>query len=156
MPSETRTALVRMVYAGKRLSSKETLVSAWYREDDPDELLLFKKLDAGCIGGIYEIKVVVDDDPGTSVVGKPKWTSEQVDGDERAALTLRHRAAETDYAVIQSEKRAANDDELARAMAPLRRIIHRDSNSRRRWALAGAITAELLRPPTQAEREEWS
>jgi hypothetical protein len=38
---------------------------------------------------------------------------------------------------------------------PLRRIIHRDGNPARRYALSQAIVAELLRPASKAEKDAW-
>lgn len=147
----------RFVYVGKRQHSRG-LAHAWLREDDLDgDEMLYTKLKASVVGGVYEVEIVEQDDDHTTVrAGTLGWQGEKVDdGDLVANWELRSRAAQQAHDVEKAEKRAASDSELARAMDPLRRIIWRDGNPSRRWALAHAITQELMRPPTKAEREDW-
>jgi hypothetical protein len=65
------------VFAGKRLSNKNTLVNAWYNPLT-DELAVWKKFD-GLLGGVYIIKIERTGDEAKVMYGEPIYAKKRFD-----------------------------------------------------------------------------
>lgn len=139
-----------LVYAGQRLTSKETLSQAFAYED---RVLLFKSLvKYPHVGARYVAEATITDEGGFTVHGDLKRDGEHDDAHQVEGWKLEDAAARANHATIQADKKMAKEDDILRELClPLRKVLA-GHGSVSRYALILAISSELHRPLTQAEK----
>lgn len=107
-------------------------------------------------GSVYRFQGERKEGGGLSVyTGIRPVFVEREDSERATAWLAESREAEHEDAQAKAEKRIQTQDPLRELVDPLRRFIWRNRQHAQRWAMIGAITRELQRPPTQMERKEW-
>lgn len=147
---------VRLAYAGQRLSTNDTLVSLWVEILDAGEgeERVYKKnlVRYPQIGRVYECH---ENERGVTVSGEnaPKRTDVMVDDDTRFAWEAADTEQRVRHEQARTEKRDKDVTLIRQQILPLRLALARKRGISG-FALSQAISAELWRPLTQAERAE--
>lgn len=131
----------RWIYEGRRLGSKDKLMSTWHRETEEKASWFAGKTVAGAVvGGIYELKTLTREDGVTVRFGSAKYIERVPDEVLIARLRAEDRAANIQYEAGLAQKKLAKDngDIGALTLAELRKIMH-SSMPARRTALAATV-----------------
>lgn len=119
------------LYAGQREVAGHQLAHAWWPADsagdvDPEEqLLLYKKLPGVAIGNPYAVKVSRDGDR-TTAHGRPEYAGHGTPSATPAQCAIWQsydRNARRSRERYLAERRAAQDDQVELALAPMLRLI---------------------------------
>jgi hypothetical protein len=144
MSELTELSESRFVYAGRRLTSKNTLVHAWLPEGasaEHDEIRLFTKAKGLFVGGIYTIRTSDAEYIPSSVT----FTGDEATHDVTTILEARAYADGVIHARLALERNAARRSEIKELCAPLRELVAKQIGWDRRAALLAYITAEISR-----------
>lgn len=135
----------RWTYEGRRLDSKNKLLTAWKREGAESASWFAGKTVAGpIIGGVYEILTHVRDDGVTARFGSAKYVEPIKDELLVARLRAEDRAANIEYEAIAATKKLAKDngDIGDLTLRELRKLMH-NSMPARRTAMASVVLSYL-------------
>lgn len=143
---------IDLTYAGRRLSTKDTLIYAWI--DGEGEERLYKRTLAtyAGIGTTFRFKIA---DNGESIVLGGERVGRIEDDSQRLAWEAADTDAALEHAKITQRKREKDNTLLREHMLPIRVAMDKNTGVRRS-AFAAAVLHELHRPLTKAEREEPS
>lgn len=140
----TEPVIIRMVYLGKRTTTKGTLSHTWALESDIEQVRLYPKLKGHAIGHIYE--VLAPDTAGTQVyTDSATWTPDKWPDQE----ARRKWSAETAIAVAKdqrkkAEKRIESQSELDHLIEPLQRIAGTLNTRHDVHALAKLVSDRII------------
>lgn len=135
---------LRLVYAGRRIDSKDRLTYAWIpeAEADPAALLnLYTKLKGSAIGGIYTVDAS-DAEGSTVYAGTLRYTGEVWPGD-RTEWVIRDMDARQRSERAKSERALAKRTDVDRALEPLESLAARLRTSNDLHALQQILTDRL-------------
>lgn len=109
-------------FGGSRVNDKQTRVHVWI--DASGTALHFKSRGHHTVGCEYEVRVDRLEGGGVSLYEKPRrYIGPSQDTDLRDKLAAQHRAAETQLAVLQRERRAKDDDPFELAVNRLAYLV---------------------------------
>lgn len=103
-------------------------------------------------GSMYWILV---DEDNAAYVRHNRYIDRE-DSERVTAWRAAERAAELDDQRERQRKKAESEDPLRALVQDLRQFAWRNRSHIARHALADAVQAELLRPPTDAEKKAWA
>lgn len=133
----------RWTFGGTRLNAKKARVHEWI--DPSGAELGFKARGQQSVGCVYEVKVERKPNGGVSLyMGQHRYVGPSEDVHLREQLFVRHRAAETELALIQRERRAKADDPLELAIDRLAYLIRHTQNSHQRTSLVAYVMRRLF------------
>lgn len=143
MMSDTDDGFVptRWVYEGRRLNSKNKLMSTWLREGEEKPSWFDGKTVSGAIvGGIYELSTQTREDGVTVRFGSATFIERVTDEVLMARLRAEDRAANIENEAIAAQKKLAKDngDIGDLTLQELRKIMH-NSMPARRTAMAAVV-----------------
>lgn len=135
----------RFVYAGKRCTTKHTLVCSWLPEGadvEADDVRLFPKSKGSVIGGIYTIKVVGD----TSYLpNSVTFTGERATPDVVLAFEARDHRDGVIHTTRTLERNASRTSPIKELCGPLRELVGKQVGWANRAALLAYINSEISR-----------
>lgn len=133
-------ATERWTYLGKKRVTGGTVRHAW-RDESGDGPLLFKKLKAGVVGGIYEVDATRNDAGGVSVGVDVAFTNQWAS--DREVLVLEDRAEAKALERDRLERAGAKKDALEEAARPLLDLAARTRTQAGKAALVDYITRQI-------------
>lgn len=148
---------LKMACAGERLTTSERLAQAWAPENDPADIRIYKGglVKYAGIGAVYEFTLTDTDSIIVSGENAPvRVTGTWVDDDLRMIWEAADRDARTTYESIQIRKREKDMSLIREALLPIRVAMERKPRQAGRSAMVNAVSEELWRPLTKAEKKE--
>ena len=151
---------VRMVYAGRRLTAKDTIGYCWLELGDDGEPIpndgLWKKQLArnASVGAVFEFTRSPTGGVYTSGKATPVYVEHLPDHDaERIAWEAMDADHSQIHATLQVAKNAKDQSLIREALLPIRLAMERAPRQLRRSAIVSAVQQELWRPLTKDERK---
>jgi hypothetical protein len=136
----------RWAYKGVRETSDHKLCHTWHGPNGDGEPLIFLKVKAGAVGGVYEVEVQREDGEFKSARLAVKYTGDR-EWDENliAEWKTKDRLAKVALARRRKERKAAEGDEFRDAVAPLKALMDRSTTWTNRSAFVAMVVDELYR-----------
>lgn len=143
---------VDLAYAGRRITTRDTLAFCWVDDEGGERLYKKQLIGYAGIGTRWRFKVA---DDGSSVIlnGAESLGRDGVPEDRRIAWEALDASNARHHASIALAKNEKAQNLIAERLLPIRVAMEKQIGVRRS-AFSDAVTQELWRPLTQAERAE--